>query len=308
MRKGDNSSEVMIKFDNLKGKEQQYKLARSIKAANAYPCAAFPVVDDNGKLKGLVNANMLDKVLSNVNALRVNRSRMSFGSITSVGEGGIEMAGMQKKEAGERRGSAIVIKDELMCVVNVEQFMDPAPYAVIENFPLARLFPLFRKLRIEHVVVINKNGEPVGVIPKTALIEADAGHVETTHNKALNMADLTRFASTIAADNQEEVEIQPGPRNRFGRTATQGGYEQGELFDDARVAEKRIKSFFSTLGFGKEAFGERDSMGGIAEFGAGVASGGRDRQSSLEVARGDRGIPGPKVTVELTTQDAAARL
>jgi hypothetical protein len=305
MRKGDNSSDIMIQFDCLKVKEPQHKLQRSIKRANAYPCAAFPVVDDDGKLIGLVNANILDKVLSNVNDVRARRSIADKADDT---EGGVEMKSMDKEKdvtfddvvGGGTKRRKSVFRDELLCNVHIEQFMDPAPYSVLENFPLSRLFPLFRKLRVEHVVVINKTGHPVGVVPKTALIEVDGGHVNTTHNLALKKVDIKGIVSDIADDEDDKNMNENTRRLRKGTTA---GYEKGELFEDAAKAEVRINRLFKWAGFGNDDFVSRSSG-----FGDGLSIGERqsdvrDRQSSLEVnVRDQNGLARP---VELFIQDGS---
>ncbi|GMH60822.1 hypothetical protein TrRE_jg13596, partial [Triparma retinervis] len=147
----DTADTVMQKATTVKSQESVASLKKLLEARNAH-YSAFPVVDDKGALLGLVPGLVLEKTL---------------------------------KEAGFSGNDDA----EAALKIPMNTIMDPSPYTVRTNFPLSRIFPLIKKLHIEHLVVTDIAGLPVGVIPRTNLVAADGGHVSTLHNKVMNKLD-----------------------------------------------------------------------------------------------------------------------
>ena len=157
----------------------------------------------------------------------------------------------------------------------MDTIMDATPYTVMEDFPLSRLIPMIRKLQLEHVVVINSMGGPVGIIPRTALVMADGGHVHSTHLKAMHKLAYGRTATSM---RRASLKV----NSNMGMT----GYEAGELYDDELQAKnnmRKLSRWFSIGGVGDETFVERRNGGD-----GGGGGGGSDPGLELSTINSDR--------------------
>jgi chloride channel 7 len=213
----DTANTVMNKATTIRSRESVSNLKKLLEARNAH-YSAFPVVDENGALLGLVPGLVLEKTL---------------------------------KEAGFHGEDA-----EADLSIPMNQIMDPSPYTVRVNFPLHRVFPLIKKLHIEHLVVTDMSGLPVGVIPRTNLVAADGGHVSTLHNKVMNKLDFNKSGmkmrcATVKSKSNDVM------------------YETGELYDDEIAAKRNIRKLSSWLYKPDKAFQERNER----DKGAGSGSG-----------------------------------
>ncbi|GMH80501.1 hypothetical protein TrST_g2935 [Triparma strigata] len=172
--------------------------------------SAFPVVSEKGSLLGLVHGLVLVRVLAPY----------------------LDQAG----------NDAIVIP--------MDSIMDTAPHTVMLNFPLSRLFPLVRKLQVEHVVVLNDVGQPVGMVPRTALVVAE-GQVHSTHHRAMKKLDMAKTASTMRRASMKV-------NTQMGLT----GYEGGELYEEEMEAKnnmRKLSRWFSVTNKEEAGFVERNT-------------------------------------------------
>ena len=119
-----------------------------------------------------------------------------------------------------------------------------APYTVRSNFPLSRIFPLIKKLHIEHLVVTDMAGLPVGIIPRTNLVAADGGHVSTLHNKVMNKLDYNSSGMTLRLATVK-------------KSSNPVMYETGELYDDEIAAKRNIRKLSSWIMKPEKGYQER---------------------------------------------------
>ena len=228
-RAAEDAKSVMIKTTSLRATEPLRRL-RPLLNTNLMR-SAFPIVDRDGHLLGLIHGLVLERVL---------------------------VQGFEDDENQED-------------LVPLEAMADPSPFTVLESFPLFRLFPLFRKLQVEHVVVLNNKGIPVGYIPRTALVNADDGPVQTNQNKTMAQLDMTGTARII---RRQSTAGSSAPLNAYVPPQTPN-FEKGELYDDHVNASANVKklraltSWFSPRKYsGDKAFVEREGSevthGGIS--------------------------------------------
>jgi len=227
----DTADTVMQKAITIKSQESVSNLKKLLETRNAH-YTAFPVVDDNSALLGLVPGLVLEKTL---------------------------------KEAGFGGDDT-----EADLVIPMNTIMDPSPYTVRDNFPLSRVFPLIKKLHIEHLVVTNLTGLPVGIIPRTVLVAADGGHVSTLHNKVMNKLDYNKSAMKMrrATVKTKSTEVQ---------------YETGELYDDEIMAKRNIRKLSSWLYKPQESFQERGkrNKGTTSDAGFELSTLGEGKQAKI---------------------------
>ena len=63
-------------------------------------------------------------------------------------------------------------------LVDVLALADTAPYAVRGDLPMGRTVPLFRKLSLEYVVVVDAEGRALGLLERIHLLEFDLDRLE----------------------------------------------------------------------------------------------------------------------------------
>ncbi|GMH96395.1 hypothetical protein TrST_g14030 [Triparma strigata] len=221
-RRNQSAGDVMIPTQPLNRRECLKKLRTIIEQDNLMR-SAYPIVDNEGYLLGLVHGLVLESVL---------------------------IQGFEDDE-----------NDEDM--LPMEAMADPSPFTVFNTFPLSKLFPLFRKLQVEHVVVLSSKGKPIGYIPRTCLVDHDGGEVETNHHKAMSHLDMTGTARNIrrqsTGSNAPQCVLPGSPG-----TKPANGFESGELYDDHLDASANLRKLTSWLSPGKirtpsKEYIERDS-------------------------------------------------
>ncbi|KAL5020976.1 hypothetical protein ScPMuIL_000131 [Solemya velum] len=82
----------------------------------------------------------------------------------------------------------IEIKDEERSLkMDLTPYINPTPYTIEESFSLTKLFKLFRGLGLRHLIVVNAENEPVGMVTRKDLAkfraEAKRGLVHIHHLK-----------------------------------------------------------------------------------------------------------------------------
>ncbi|GMH63024.1 hypothetical protein TL16_g03610 [Triparma laevis f. inornata] len=215
-RRDQTAGDVMIPTQPLNRRECLKKLRTIIEQDNLMR-SAFPIIDNDGYLLGLVHGLVLESVL---------------------------VQGFQDDEDDDD-------------MLPMEPMADPSPFTVFNTFPLSKLFPLFRKLQVEHVVVLSNKGRPVGYIPRTALVDHDGGEVETNHHKAMSHLDMTGTARNIRRQSTGSNAIPVAP----GSPTAKAGFESGELYDDhldASANLRRLTDWLSPRSKSKD-YVERDS-------------------------------------------------
>ena len=194
-RAADDAASVMVKTKALKAREPLKRL-RPLLNQNLLR-SAFPIVDEDGHLLGLIHGLVLERVL------------------------------VQGFEDDEEENDMVPLED----------IADPSPFTVLDTFPLFRLYPLFRKLQVEQVVVINNRGNPIGYIPRTALVDSDDGAVQSNTNKTLRGLDMTATAKIIRRQSTAGSSAALHPYI----PPSIATFEKGELYDDHVTAADNVK-------------------------------------------------------------------
>ena len=158
----------------------------------------FPVVDDRGKLVGLILRSQLDVLLaaSDVDAspdasestqtrldleMRTAHVRgVAAAAVPGVAAGvldetvdAIEVERLMRSHASPLRVDRPPTVDAFgAAVVDVRTYMNPAPLAVSLDFPARRAHDLFLSLGLRHLVVVDEEHVPRGVITRKDLIDA----------------------------------------------------------------------------------------------------------------------------------------
>ena len=60
--------------------------------------------------------------------------------------------------------------DDMEKFIDLRPYMNRSPHLVLEDFPLQRVFKLFRGLGLRHIVVVTKHKEVVGIITRQDLL------------------------------------------------------------------------------------------------------------------------------------------
>ncbi|KAL4225953.1 H(+)/Cl(-) exchange transporter 7 [Mactra antiquata] len=83
-----------------------------------------------------------------------------------------------------------ISKEEMEYMIDLRPYLTPNPYTVGPTFSLPRLFRLFRGLGLRHLIVVNDNREPIGMITRKDLakfrVESKRGLVKV---EQLNIED-----------------------------------------------------------------------------------------------------------------------
>ncbi|XP_070203542.1 H(+)/Cl(-) exchange transporter 7-like isoform X3 [Littorina saxatilis] len=80
-----------------------------------------------------------------------------------------------------------ITEDEKHCVLDFKPYMNRTPYTVNPDFSMPRVFRLFRGLGLRHLVVIDEDYQPIGMVTRKDLAKYRAG----TKRGMLHMEQLT---------------------------------------------------------------------------------------------------------------------
>ncbi|KAL8575924.1 hypothetical protein ACOMHN_027322 [Nucella lapillus] len=80
-----------------------------------------------------------------------------------------------------------ITEDEKQCVMDFRHYMNRTPYTVTPDFSMPRVFRLFRGLGLRHLVVVDEDYQPIGMVTRKDLAKYRAG----TKRGLLHMAQLT---------------------------------------------------------------------------------------------------------------------
>eukprot|EP00518_Triparma_eleuthera_P016439 CAMPEP_0197568100 /NCGR_PEP_ID=MMETSP1320-20131121/36760_1 /TAXON_ID=91990 /ORGANISM="Bolidomonas sp., Strain RCC2347" /LENGTH=869 /DNA_ID=CAMNT_0043130359 /DNA_START=121 /DNA_END=2727 /DNA_ORIENTATION=- len=216
-RAADDARSVMVKTRALRAREPLKRL-RPLLNQNLLR-SAFPIVDGDGHLLGLIHGLVLERVL------------------------------VQGFEDDENENDMVPLED----------IADPSPFTVLDTFPLFRLYPLFRKLQIEQVVVINNRGHPIGYIPRTALVDSDDGALQSNTDKTLRGLDMTATAKIIRRQSTAGSSAALHP---YEPPPSVQKFEKGELYDDHVAAADNVKKLRALTSW----FSPRKSHGSGEDF------------------------------------------
>jgi len=124
---------------------------------DAEPLAnGFPVVEDNGVLCGLVTRRDLQDLLHHNGVSDVDRHHL-----------GRSLLGLS---APQRTGSLPAYGSNDLFEIDIGTVMDAAPFIVQRLMPVHQAFLLFRQLGLRHVVVVDDNHKPLGVLTRKSLM------------------------------------------------------------------------------------------------------------------------------------------
>jgi len=257
-RKRDTASSIMYKVENLKMTETLSSLKKLTAPDGGFDhFTAFPVVNDAGAIEGIVQFSVLKKLLEYY---------------------------MEDRQFGDHDSTLIPL----------EELLQKSPYIVLDDFPLENLFPIFYKLRVRHVVVMNNQGKPIGVIHRTHLIEVVVGSEQhTSHTKIVSKLNLGKTAEKV---KQQSVRLSPKANESgngydgMGRSSDQRNhasiYGKGEIYDEDVESKDNVRKLvnFLTFGrYGRETFKERERRSERAKsFEASVSR--KNSEKGLELA------------------------
>ncbi|KAH9509499.1 H(+)/Cl(-) exchange transporter 7 [Bulinus truncatus] len=146
------------------------------KVGHVYECLlgesfnGFPVIEQDpncdvrykGKLRGIILRYQILVLLS-------KRVFSAEGTVPS-NQNSITLKDFQKPYPVALRIEDITLSDEdKQCVIDFRPFMNQTPYTVSLNFSMPRVFRLFRGLGLRHLVVVNDEFEPIGMVTRKDL-------------------------------------------------------------------------------------------------------------------------------------------
>jgi CBS domain-containing protein len=130
---------------------------------------AFPVVESNGELCGLVTREALsrklkgeEQVISSADgdepaAEERNVRHMFSTAVSAVGAPGPRRSGLGASELGDTP-------------LGIEAVMDTAPFVVQPSTPVHQIHMMFRQLGLRHVVVVDAAHRPHGMLTRKSLM------------------------------------------------------------------------------------------------------------------------------------------
>ena len=57
-------------------------------------------------------------------------------------------------------------EEDLEATLDLRRYMDPAPFAMVARTPLPRVYRLFNEIGARHLVVVNDNMSPIGMVTR----------------------------------------------------------------------------------------------------------------------------------------------
>jgi len=144
----------------------------------------FPIVDENHVCVGTITRSRLKEALrlhkgegeerKPKPGLDLRRRKKTNESGTS-GESGRSSQSGGQAEYSELGMSKVFVTECQGNTIRISRLMDPTPYTVLQDMPVARFLLLFTKVGIHTAVVMNKYAEFVGLVSKQSLIDATQG-------------------------------------------------------------------------------------------------------------------------------------
>ncbi|KAJ8363929.1 hypothetical protein SKAU_G00127600 [Synaphobranchus kaupii] len=128
----------------------------------------FPVVDEPGKICGLILRSQLIVLLKHKVFVERTRSRLNQRKLQLK----------DFRDAYPRFPpiqSIHVSQDERECMIDMTEFMNPTPYTVPQETSLPRVFKLFRALGLRHLVVVDNENRVVGLVTRKDLARYHLG-------------------------------------------------------------------------------------------------------------------------------------
>ena len=61
-------------------------------------------------------------------------------------------------------GALGLSEEDMEATLDLRRYMDPAPFAMVARTPLPRVYRLFNEIGARHLVVINDNMSPIGMV------------------------------------------------------------------------------------------------------------------------------------------------
>ncbi|CAG5124883.1 unnamed protein product, partial [Candidula unifasciata] len=146
------------------------------KVGHIYDCLTgetfhgFPVIEQDlscdvmykGKLKGIILRHQILVLLEK--RVFCPEGQMPANSVCLA-----DFENSQSTSLSLRIQDITLSDAEKECVMNLTPYMNQTPYTVSENFSMPRVFRLFRGLGLRHLVVVNEDFEPIGMVTRKDL-------------------------------------------------------------------------------------------------------------------------------------------
>ena len=67
------------------------------------------------------------------------------------------------------QAAVTLTEEDLEATLDLRRYMDPAPFAMVARTPLPRVYRLFNEIGARHLVVVNDNMSPIGMVTRKDL-------------------------------------------------------------------------------------------------------------------------------------------
>lgn len=142
------------------------KVSTILDFLNGQPHSGFPVVDDDGTLRGFVLRSQLVVLLKHRMFYKDETDRLSLPELRQDHFRALSPHWKNQKDFLQ---SLLLSNNERDYLIDLTPFMNPSPYAVSLTASYPRMFKLFRGLGLRHLVVIDTKNKVLGIVTRKDL-------------------------------------------------------------------------------------------------------------------------------------------
>ena len=115
-------------------------------------------------------------------------------------------------------GALGLSEEDMEATLDLRRYMDPAPFAMVARTPLPRVYRLFNEIGARHLVVVNDNMSPIGMVTRkdldvSAMVESLLGPREHSASSptANGPADAKVEMGRLRKASKEQYEMATAP-------------------------------------------------------------------------------------------------
>ena len=101
-------------------------------------------------------------------------------------------------------------EEDLEATLDLRRYMDPAPFAMVARTPLPRVYRLFNEIGARHLVVVNDNMSPIGMVTRGGGCQV-APDLDDDSTPRPTLAPLDGLEATQGGSASTPAGAQPGP-------------------------------------------------------------------------------------------------
>lgn len=142
------------------------KVSSVLGLLHGQPHSGFPVVDEDGTLRGFVLRSQLVVLLKHRMFFENETDRLALPELRQDHFRALSPHWKKQKDFLQ---SLVLSPDERDYLIDLTPFMNPSPYVVPLTASYPRMFKLFRGLGLRHLVVIDKKNKAIGIVTRKDL-------------------------------------------------------------------------------------------------------------------------------------------